>query len=110
MAYLRSLSISNIVLIAPPPTNPVMWAACAPEKYGVPPTTLPDRSNEHTGLYAARCVMLGKELSIPCLDLWTLIQKDPDWRSLLVDGLHFNAAGNLKVCSTCACVCSMAGF
>ena len=38
---------------------------------------------------------LGQEVQLPVLDLWTLMQQQPNWQEeLLCDGLHFTQAGN----------------
>ena len=67
------------------------------QRSGVPvtPETLPERTNEHTKEYASTVVELGRELQLPVLDLWTLMQQHPGWQDkLLCDGLHFTSEGN----------------
>lgn len=40
---------------------------------------------------------VGASLGAPVLDLWTALQGERDWESLLLDGLHFNEAGQRAV-------------
>eukprot|EP00983_Pelagomonas_calceolata_P072711 1151836-Pelagomonas_calceolata.AAC.1 len=35
-----------------------------------------DRTNEHTAGYAAACLDVGKELGVPCVDLYGRLQKE----------------------------------
>ncbi|OQR95528.1 hypothetical protein ACHHYP_00082 [Achlya hypogyna] len=53
------------------------------------------RSNERTGTYAAMCKTVGADLGLPVIDLWTPMQGVQ--KEMLVDGLHFSAAGNAFV-------------
>lgn len=56
---------------------------------------MPERTNDFTKQYATAVLELGKELQLPVLDLWTLMQQQPSWQEdLLCDGLHFTPAGN----------------
>jgi len=35
-----------------------------------------DRTNEHTAGYAAACMAVGKEMGVPCVDLYNGLQKE----------------------------------
>jgi len=72
----------------------------------------PERTAEHTALYAAKAKAVAYELKIPCVDLWTGFLLAAGWKpgdpligstkvprngklgELLPDGLHFSSAGN----------------
>ena len=41
---------------------------------------MPERTNEITGVYANQCVELAKELQIPYINLWSLMQEFPGWQ------------------------------
>jgi len=61
-------------------------------------TSIPERTNEVTGQYAAAARQLAGELSLPVVDLWTEVQKHKGWQSeYLEDGLHFTPAGQKAV-------------
>ena len=52
-------------------------------------------------MYAARCVEMGQLIQVPVLDLWTLMQQEPDWSSFLSDGLHLTPKGTDVVIECC---------
>lgn len=61
-------------------------------------TSIPERTNEFTGQYAAAVRQLAGSLGLPVLDLWTELQQHAGWQTkYLEDGLHFTAAGNAAV-------------
>ena len=59
------------------------------------PDTLPERTNDFTGKYAAAVRQLAEEKQLPIVDLWTSMQAESAWQTnFLCDGLHFTPAGN----------------
>jgi len=101
----------NIVLITPPPFEHDMWKIfCeANEKPSTPrvprevvetneanqkPNTSLCRTNELAGAYAAKVVEVAAQTGVHCVDLWTTMQEEADWRAYLVDGLHLSHEGN----------------
>jgi lysophospholipase L1-like esterase len=67
-------------------------------RYGKDATGILERTNEGAGVYAARCVEMGQLIQVPVLDLWTLMQQESDWSSLLSDGLHLTPKGTDDEC------------
>ncbi|POM61771.1 hypothetical protein PHPALM_29168 [Phytophthora palmivora] len=58
-----------------------------------------DRSNAATGNYSRACVEVANSLEIPVLDMYTHFNSMPETtrNAMLVDGIHFNEAGNKEV-------------
>jgi len=83
---------SHIVLITPPPFEANMWKIFV-EANKKPPVLL-NRTNELAGSYAKRVVEVAAGAGVHCIDLWTSMQAEPDWRTFLVDGLHLSIEGN----------------
>lgn len=48
--------------------------------YGEKAMELPERTNEMTGLYAAQCIDLAKELGVRSIDLWSKMQETENWQ------------------------------
>lgn len=48
--------------------------------YGEKAMELPERTNEVTGLYAAQCIDLAKELGVRSIDLWSKMQETENWQ------------------------------
>lgn len=99
---IRAAGVPHVLLLAPPPVDDArraLWQqqkAAAEGRPGADPGA--DRTNEFVRSYAAACCELAHELGLPCVDLWTEMQKHASWRTeYLNDGLHFTSAGNLKV-------------
>nr|XP_010940177.1 GDSL esterase/lipase At5g62930 isoform X1 [Elaeis guineensis] len=89
------LSNMLVVLITPPPVDEDGRKEYARSVYGEKAATLPERTNEMTGVYASQCVHLAEELHIPCINLWSQMQETPGWqKKFLSDGLHLTAEGN----------------
>uniref|UniRef100_A0ACD5VGP5 Uncharacterized protein n=2 Tax=Avena sativa TaxID=4498 RepID=A0ACD5VGP5_AVESA len=82
-----------VILITPPPIHE---PARIRDMYGDnDPSRQPERTNESAGAYAQACIAVAKELDHPVIDIWTQMQKFPDWQtSALCDGLHFTPFGN----------------
>lgn len=93
---LNSAGYTRIIIISPPPVYRPGRVAYIREKYGAEPT-MPDRTNENTGQYAAAAGAVAALLNLPFLDLWGEMQKAEGWGTLyLVDGLHFTEHGQAK--------------
>jgi len=79
MASQIACSGSWLVLVTPPPVD---------EK------KVKSRSLEHTKLYADACLAVGREMNLPCVDLFARIQHEKNWmKACLLDGLHLSAGG-----------------
>jgi lysophospholipase L1-like esterase len=91
----------RILLITPPPCDGEGWHAHCVKTYApdYKSDCEPNRSFENTARYAAACVELGAETNTPVLDLHSAMASRADWRSLLSDGLHPNAAGGKVIAS-----------
>jgi lysophospholipase L1-like esterase len=86
--------ISTVIfLIAPPPFDIIAWNAYCKQTNNLLGV---DRGhNDITKRYAAACVEVATTMNLDCIDLWTLMMKNPSWAAdYFVDGLHFNAKGN----------------
>lgn len=87
-----------VVLITPPPVDEDGRKAYAISLYGEKAMKLAERTNETTGIYANQCIELAKELDIPCINLWHVMQECTGWqKKFLSDGLHLTAEGNAVV-------------
>ena len=68
------------------------------DTYGNQALGVLDRTADNTGLYAAACETVGKQMGVPVVNLWRLMLSQPNWQEfLLSDGLHFTPAGQLFV-------------
>ncbi|WOK92928.1 GDSL esterase/lipase [Canna indica] len=99
VGHLKECSAATIVvLITPPPVDEDGRKRYAQSIYGEKAMKLPERTNENTGAYAGQCIELAKELHIPCVDLWSKMQKTTGWQQeFLSDGLHLTPKGNAFV-------------
>ncbi|XP_039143375.1 GDSL esterase/lipase At5g62930-like isoform X1 [Dioscorea cayenensis subsp. rotundata] len=87
-----------VVLITPPPVDEHGRKEYARSLYGEKAMELPERTNEITGNYAKQCIDLAKELDLPYVDLWSLMQETEGWqKKFLTDGLHLTEEGNAVV-------------
>lgn len=87
-----------VVLITPPPIDEEGRKEYARSLYGEKGMTLPERTNEMTGVYAKQCVELAKELGLPSINLWAKMQETEGWqKKFLSDGLHLTRDGNAVV-------------
>ncbi|CAK9152580.1 unnamed protein product [Ilex paraguariensis] len=83
---------THVLLITPPPIDE---AGRLLYPYFDNTSGLPERTNEAAGAYAKACIAVARELGIPVVDLWTKMQRFPDWqKSFLGDGLHLTLDGN----------------
>ncbi|KAG7339989.1 lysophospholipase L1-like esterase [Nitzschia inconspicua] len=86
---------ARILLIAPPPVHREQRLIFQKQRYGDKATGIPERTSEHTQLYAKACVQVAQELNLPCLDLFSgMMESSTDFGSYLSDGLHFNQNGH----------------
>lgn len=86
---------SKLLLIAPPPVHREQRLAFQKERYGDKATGIPERTLEHTKLYAVACKRVAEDLGVPCLNLFSLmLEATDDFGRFLSDGLHFNRAGH----------------
>ena len=68
-----------LVLITPPPLNERKTKS---------------RTMEHTETYAQACFELGLEMNLPVVDLFHIVQEEPEWQNTcLMDGIHMTARG-----------------
>lgn len=72
--------LCHFLFLAAPPVNNAVWSHT-------------DKLNAVTGSYAAACVAVAAELTVPVVDFYSQLQGQWD---LLADGLHFNAKGMIK--------------
>ena len=100
----------KILLIIPPPVCAYRWG-----DHDRQAGREPQRTAEHTALYASRAKQVAQELEVPYVDLWTGFLEAAGWveegpligsttvpknerlGQLMPDGLHFSSAGN-KLC------------
>lgn len=97
--HIRSIfPLVCIILITPPPVDEEVWLKNCLER-GIDIKSS-NRRTEVTRKYADAVVSIAKELNsknILNLDLYSLMFQMENWKSLLSDGLHLNAAGNQLV-------------
>jgi isoamyl acetate esterase len=100
----------KLLLIIPPPICAYRWGDHDREA-----GREPQRTAEHTSLYAAKAKSVAQSLDVPYVDLWTGFLNEVGWKEgepligstffpknenlgiLLPDGLHFSTEGN-KLC------------
>ncbi|KAL5728698.1 GDSL esterase/lipase wdl1 [Ranunculus cassubicifolius] len=53
------------------------------------------RTNEACGRYSEACLELCKDIGVKGIDLWSIIQKRDEWKSLcFIDGVHLSSEGS----------------
>ncbi|XP_070547255.1 isoamyl acetate-hydrolyzing esterase 1 homolog [Ptychodera flava] len=89
--YLLTVSVlrEKIILVTPPPIDDEKWEKECKAK-GKPV----DRKNSVNGDYSKACFAAAKDYGIDVLDLWTLMQKEKNWRTFLSDGVHLSPEGD----------------
>ncbi|KAJ3670720.1 hypothetical protein LUZ60_008146 [Juncus effusus] len=99
ITHLKELSPEMVVvLIAPPPVDEDGREQYAKLLYGEKARKLPERTNEMAGTYASVCLELAKEMIVPCIDTWSIMQETQGWQKLFLrDGLHLTEEGNAVV-------------
>ena len=85
---------TNILIVTPPPVYEKKRLIWQKERFKDQATGILERTNKGAGLYAAKCIEISKLSNYPVLDLWTLMQQQNDWPTLLSDGLHLTPKGN----------------
>ena len=85
---------ARVLFITPPPVDHPQRLAFQIQKYGDKATGILERTLENTGTYAAKCLEVASELSLPCLDLYSSMMKEDNWARFFYDGLHFSPEGN----------------
>ncbi|KAJ8578880.1 hypothetical protein ON010_g323 [Phytophthora cinnamomi] len=85
---------ANILLITPPHIDDDARAKNAAERTDGKRGLL-DRSDAASGNYSVACVEVANALKVPVLDLYTYFSAMPlkTRNAMLLDGIHFNAAG-----------------
>ncbi|XP_078428359.1 GDSL esterase/lipase At5g62930-like isoform X1 [Wolffia australiana] len=98
--HLKNLSPTMlIVLISPPPVDEDGRMKFARLKYGAKVMELPERTNKITGLYAKECVSLASTLRVPCIDLWSQMQKTDGWQEKFLRETHMvSGVENTPIC------------
>ena len=85
---------SRLLLVTPPPVDHSKRFIFQKERYKDKATGVLERTNEGAGMYAAKCVEIANAMQYPVLDLWTLMQQEKEWDTMLSDGLHLSLKGN----------------
>uniref|UniRef100_A0A7N0SWM2 SGNH hydrolase-type esterase domain-containing protein n=1 Tax=Kalanchoe fedtschenkoi TaxID=63787 RepID=A0A7N0SWM2_KALFE len=85
---------TQVLLLTPPPIDDEVRLQYP---YIENPANLPERTNQHAGLYARAAVEVAEETGVPVIDFWTIMQQTPDWKTYLSDGLHLSPSGNTVV-------------
>jgi len=94
----QAKGVKRIVLLSPPPVHDVGRKEWQVTKVGAAEAAkLPlDRTNSFTAQYAEAACQAARDLSLPCVDLYRIVQQQKGWeRALFNDGLHFTPDGNL---------------
>ncbi|XP_031092522.1 GDSL esterase/lipase At5g62930 [Ipomoea triloba] len=100
-----------LVLITPPPVDEEGRLEYARSLHGDKAMELPERTNEAAGEYAKQCVELARELGLPSINLWSIMQETEGWqKKFLSDGLHLTPDGNAVVYDKLEKVLSEAWF
>jgi lysophospholipase L1-like esterase len=92
---------ANVLLIAPPPVHKGQRLDFQKQRYGDKATGIPERTFEHTQLYAQACMKVAARNKIPCVDMFTAMVEAGDQNEgfgrFLSDGLHFSPQGHAFV-------------
>ncbi|KAL3837171.1 hypothetical protein ACJMK2_022547 [Sinanodonta woodiana] len=92
--YLQSIGVkrNRVILITPPACDEEAWALdCKLKERPTPPSKV----NSLTKSYAEACVEAAQVCGTECVDLYTCMMKQEDWKSCLNDGLHLATRGSL---------------
>jgi len=92
----------RIILITPPPVHHDSRLRFQIEKFGDKATGELERSLDLSQKYAQVVEKVAKEMNLPCLNLWSMMQEampgeDEPWGIFFNDGLHFSKEGNTFV-------------
>ncbi|XP_062230227.1 GDSL esterase/lipase At5g45920-like [Phragmites australis] len=81
-----------VILITPPPVDE---DGRLRYPYAHDSSGLPERTNAAAGAYARACVDVAKQSGLRAIDIWSRMQKFPEWeKTFLRDGLHLTPRGN----------------
>ncbi|KAK9815163.1 hypothetical protein WJX73_009257 [Symbiochloris irregularis] len=96
---IREHGTTYIILLTPPPVGDSARIQHNTQRHGdIEAARVPDRTREHSGLYAAACREVAHRSSLPVVDLWTGLQEYIGWEATFFnDGLHFNRDGQQAV-------------
>jgi len=83
----------SVVLITPPPVDDDAFFQTLLNKPNSDHKQT-NRHNKQTGKYAEVVIKLAHLHSLPCVDVYSQIMQQSDWKSYLSDGLHLNSKGN----------------
>ncbi|XP_052824707.1 isoamyl acetate-hydrolyzing esterase 1 homolog isoform X1 [Octopus bimaculoides] len=83
------LSAEQVILISPPAVDEESWAKCCERKDRVS-----SNFNKNTIHYAAACKQAAEEVGTQCIDLYTEMMKNNNWKEMLNDGLHLSNKGS----------------
>ena len=86
-------SLTDIILITPPPVNAKMWENYCLTNFG---QRRGKRDLKHVQKYAKKLKEVGKNLNCPVLDLFEVFEKSED-KDFYCDGLHLSTLGNKLV-------------
>lgn len=56
---------------------------------------LPERTNEAAGEYAKQCVELARELGLPSINLWSIMQETEGWQKKFLRSVVIRASLNM---------------
>jgi lysophospholipase L1-like esterase len=94
----RSYPQAEIVILTAPPVQHEQRLAFQKERYGNQATGILERSLELSQQYAQAAIEVALQQQISAVvDLWSLIQQQPNWDECFTDGLHFSDRGNQAV-------------
>lgn len=89
---------AKVLLLTPPPIHIGQRLAYQKRRYGDKATGIPERTSDHTSKYVDACTEVGKERTVPYVDIFHgMIQAgggDQGFGKFLSDGLHFGPLGH----------------
>lgn len=88
---------AQVVVITPAPVDEAARSKLNQQEDLPHGMETPERTLQGAQQYADAAKEVASLRGLPSLDLWTDLQKIPDWPSLLSDGLHFTPEGNAAV-------------
>ncbi|GLI65253.1 hypothetical protein VaNZ11_008740 [Volvox africanus] len=96
--YIKATGVERVAIITPPPVSDTGRKIAQIQRMGEQARNWPlDRNFATSAEYSKAAVDVAKELGVPCLDLFTLLQ-DENWeQKYLCDGLHLTPLGQEKV-------------
>ncbi|GLC36212.1 hypothetical protein PLESTB_001368000 [Pleodorina starrii] len=99
VSYVKATGVERVLIITPPPVSDKLRKAKQIRQMGEQARDWPlDRTFDHSGEYSKAAAAVAKELGLPCLDLFSILQKEDNWEEkYLNDGLHFTPLGQEKL-------------